>query len=400
MRVAIANWTARHAGGIETYVGRVSEALANHGHEIFFLYEHDAPASHATIPGMQRFPSASTQLSGQTAALGTLMSWKPDVVFVQRITDATFERSMLATIPAVFFAHDYQGLCISGFRTHRARQDRVCSEQFDARCLARFFPYGCGGRSPLTMWRDFRRQTATLERLHEYRSITCFSNYMRSLYLRHGFAEDRVHRVPPIDGTTALPDGQPRFAPHTCELLFSGRIDRVKGCHLLIDALPILAGVLGRDVVLSVAGSGPDEEACRARAARIVGGKPRVSVRFLGWQSPEECARLLQASDVLVMPSLWPEPLGLTGLEALHAGIPVAAFAVGAIPEWLEDGVHGALASADPPMPGSLAVAIARCIESSDIRAGVRASAQRRDTASLHINALTYILEHAVGAQS
>jgi glycosyltransferase involved in cell wall biosynthesis len=100
------------------------------------------------------------------------------------------------------------------------------------------------------------------------------------------------------------------------------------------------------------------------------------------------------------MPSLWPEPLGLTGLEALHAGIPVAAFAVGAIPEWLEDGVHGALASADPPTPGSLAVAIARCVESSDIRAGVRASAPRRDTSSLHISALTYILEHAVGAQS
>ena len=38
------------------------------------------------------------------------------------------------------------------------------------------------------------------------------------------------------------------------------------------------------------------------------------------------------------MPSLWPEPFGMMGIEAYARGRPVAAYAVGGIPEWIGDG--------------------------------------------------------------
>ena len=53
--------------------------------------------------------------------------------------------------------------------------------------------------------------------------------------------------------------------------------------------------------------------------------------------------------DLLVVPSVWPEPFGLVGPEAAHHGVPSAAFAVGGIPEWLVDGVSGHLAAGDRP---------------------------------------------------
>jgi glycosyltransferase involved in cell wall biosynthesis len=63
-----------------------------------------------------------------------------------------------------------------------------------------------------------------------------------------------------------------------------------------------------------------------------------------------------------VFPSLWPEPYGLAGLEALAAGLPIAAFGSGAVGEWLRDGIDGALAPADPPSPAGLAQAIVKCV--------------------------------------
>jgi glycosyltransferase involved in cell wall biosynthesis len=49
---------------------------------------------------------------------------------------------------------------------------------------------------------------------------------------------------------------------------------------------------------------------------------------------------------VLALPSVWPEPFGLVGIEALAAGRPVIASATGGIEDWLEHGVNGLLVPA------------------------------------------------------
>jgi glycosyltransferase involved in cell wall biosynthesis len=41
------------------------------------------------------------------------------------------------------------------------------------------------------------------------------------------------------------------------------------------------------------------------------------------------------------MPSLWPEPFGLVGIEAHAAGRPVVASATGGVADWLQDGISG-----------------------------------------------------------
>ena len=54
-------------------------------------------------------------------------------------------------------------------------------------------------------------------------------------------------------------------------------------------------------------------------------------------------------AHLLVIPSLWPEPFGMVGLEAAEFGVPTVAFDVGGICEWLKDGVNGVMASGEPP---------------------------------------------------
>lgn len=70
----------------------------------------------------------------------------------------------------------------------------------------------------------------------------------------------------------------------------------------------------------------------------------------------------MRESDLLVVPSLWPEPFGLVGIEAGSLGIPAAGFASGGITDWLLPGETGELAPANPPTAEGLADAIARAL--------------------------------------
>jgi len=65
--------------------------------------------------------------------------------------------------------------------------------------------------------------------------------------------------------------------------------------------------------------------------------------KFFGWVDDKILGDLYAQCRVVAVPSVWPEPFGLTGLEAASFGKPVVAFDVGGIPQWLEDGQNGFL---------------------------------------------------------
>jgi glycosyltransferase involved in cell wall biosynthesis len=67
-------------------------------------------------------------------------------------------------------------------------------------------------------------------------------------------------------------------------------------------------------------------------------------VRFAGYVPAVEVDAYYRSATLALFSSVWPEPFGLSGLEALRHGLPVVAFDVGGVREWLEDGVNGLLA--------------------------------------------------------
>jgi len=70
------------------------------------------------------------------------------------------------------------------------------------------------------------------------------------------------------------------------------------------------------------------------------------NLRFLGFVDP---ARVYRDIDVLVVPSLWHDPLPTTVLEAYQYGLPVIASARGGLPEIVEHGRTGFLFEPDDP---------------------------------------------------
>jgi glycosyltransferase involved in cell wall biosynthesis len=107
-------------------------------------------------------------------------------------------------------------------------------------------------------------------------------------------------------------------------VLAVGRLAPQKGYPLLLDAARGWA-TRRPAPLLVVAGEGPLR---RSLAARIAAeGLP---VRLLGHRS--DVADLLAAADVVVLPSRW-EARALVAQEALRAGTPLVATAVGGVPE-------------------------------------------------------------------
>lgn len=116
-------------------------------------------------------------------------------------------------------------------------------------------------------------------------------------------------------------------------------------------------------LTLTIVGAGNDEEFLHSLSVEL-GIAQRV--QFLGWVEHNQLGELYDEAMMVVVPSRWPEPFGMVGLEALLRQRPVIASEVGGgIPDWLEDGETGLLFPVNDE--ASLARAIDRLAEDSQL---------------------------------
>jgi glycosyltransferase involved in cell wall biosynthesis len=107
----------------------------------------------------------------------------------------------------------------------------------------------------------------------------------------------------------------------------------------LIDSLAAVRAAVP-DVRLVCAGEGDRRGVLRHAERRGVAD----AVKFTGWVGPSGKRVLLDSAAVLALPSYAAGlPMGL--VEAMAAGVPVVASAVGGVPEVVADGVSGLLAA-------------------------------------------------------
>lgn len=152
-------------------------------------------------------------------------------------------------------------------------------------------------------------------------------------------------------------------------LLHVGRFASAKNHQFLIEAFAIAFKEVPQ-MRLWLVGDGPLRPAVESRI-RELGLEEEVS--FLGIR--DDIPELLAEADIFVLPSDW-EGVPLTVLEAMAAGKPVIATAVGGVPELVEDGVTGILV---PPRDArALAQEIIRLARDPDLRRAMGEAGQKK----------------------
>jgi glycosyltransferase involved in cell wall biosynthesis len=393
LRILVANHHRGLVGGLETYLQCVIPALDARGHEVALLYKAEAQDSNARIDSgggcrlVWRVPEPGSNLPGELA------SWRPDVVYLHEPPDSECHKSLLDRFSVVMFAHSYYGACATGRKMHAFPQPVPCSRRCGPGCLILHYPRRCGGLSPITMVRGYRSQMANQALLGRHSAMAVASEHMRTEYLRHGVEPDRIHVLPlPPAGVDLDPDPPARSTSRD-RLLFIGRLIDVKGVDYLLQALGPAQQALGRPLSLTVAGTGSEETKLRTLSRQM-----GLKVEFTGWLGLTERIRLMRENDLLVAPSLWPEPFGLVGIEAGCVGLPAVAYDVGGITEWLEAGRSGELAPGNPPTALGLADAIVRTLFDPGHYQSLSHGAwevARRFTLAAHLDRLLPILERA-----
>jgi glycosyltransferase involved in cell wall biosynthesis len=372
LRIAVVAPNQHLIGGAETYLRWVLATLVERGHTLGFAFE--APTSDGAR-AVDRRTGALERWSlrdlGRQAFAAELARFAPDVVFLQGAHDETLDLELASRYPAVLFAHGFYGTCVTGARVHRIPQRQICNRRMGMACLPVNFLRGCGGRDPIRLSKLYVRELRCESVLSSLKGLVVASHFMRGVFLEHGVPGSRIHIISPPPELAV--DAELSAARSSrSRVLFLGRLTSLKGGADAIQAVALAERELGWPLHLTVAGEGPELESCR-RLARQKG----ILAQFPGWVDGEQRLRLLRESDLLILPSLWPEPFGMVGIEAACVGLPAVAYRTGGIVDWLRPGETGELAAGPGFDPAALAAALVRALRAPDHYQKLRLGAWR-----------------------
>ena len=355
MRIAITGAQQGLVGGAETYLAWLLRTLLARGHEVAFGFEYPArDPEQAVDRDLEPLERWNIGAMSRGDFLAKMAHFRPDVVFLQAAADQSLDRELSRRFRSVLFAHAFYGTCATGWKAHRLPTIRTCTRRFGAACLPVNYLRGCGARNPIQLLRVYSDQRARAKILDLVAGIVVASDYMQQVFIQNG-VEGRLLRVLPyvnLDPDPAPPE--PRTSPR--RVLFLSRFTAGKGGVRAIQAVArCQRNFPDRPLYLTMAGDGPELARCQRVAAKL-----GVAVDFPGWVDAERRLALLREADVLIVPSLWPEPFGMVGVEAGSVGVPAVAYATGGIVDWLRPGESGELA--EPYGSRSLALALERAL--------------------------------------
>ncbi|HYM54682.1 MAG TPA: glycosyltransferase family 4 protein [Solirubrobacteraceae bacterium] len=365
-------WT--RYGGVATHVQASAAALARHGVAVNVLAAR--VDSGESVPGVtvHHNPELLSSEASMNQRIDQAMSSQPEVIHLHQVDDPEMVKAMRRQAPVVISAHGYTA-CPSG--VYYFRPGRECTRSHGPGCIPNLVIRGCAHmRDPRPLPLAYRRAGRGLQALKAADLAVAYSTSVE----RHLAANEVTRRrIVPLFTTMVAKTGSGHAGRR--RVVFAGRVVAAKGVAVLIRAAREVEGEF------VICGEGWQLEAMR-RLSRRLGLEGRV--RFPGWLPAEDLAQELADASVVVMPSLWPEPFGLVGIEALSAGRPVIASATGGVGDWLEDGVGGlCVPPGDAP---ALARALDELLADPDrqraMGAAGRETVAARLTAERHVAAL------------
>jgi len=323
-------------GGAEANVLVTATELRRRGHTLAIL--HGASTGKDEAPWRATFGERfALPPSGAVPAVRAAVNdFRPDVVFVHKMADLEVVAALTQVDPPVVrMVHDHDLYCMRGYKYHPVTR-QICTRPASGYCV---FPCAAvlvrnrNGRFPV-QWMSYGDKRREIELNRKFERVIVASTFMKEELARNGFEPAHIEIHPPVPAS-APSSLQPSFSPRN-RIVYAGQVIRGKGVDILIESLARLRNVF-ECIIL---GDGSHRAYCEQLAQRL-GLADRV--HFVGFVSQSKIADYYRDASVAVMSSVWPEPFGAVGLEAMRHGLPVVAFDAGGIREWLVDGWNGFL---------------------------------------------------------
>ena len=335
MKVLHVNEYQSHKGGVETYLFSLLPCLEKRGVTPVLAYgtgdsSLHAPARHIPALGTAGFRAEAQARSQMERAL---QEEAPDLVHVHNVQNVGALQASLDYGPTVVTTHDYRWVCPANNFFHE-RPQAICGRTCGLGCFATTITKRCVTPRPQYAAYFYRRAKWGIKHAGGFARVIAPSDGARKKYEASGFEGADVSVLPYF--CELAPADTPRPIPAPPTITYLGRVAANKGHEYFIQALGELPeAVRGRMV------GGISEEV--AQSLRALADKHGCAERLElhGWASRTEVVELLDNTSVFVFPSLWPETLGIVGIEALSRGVPVVASDVGGVPEWCLEGETG-----------------------------------------------------------
>lgn len=334
-----------YIGGYEIGCQEAVEGLRGRGYEVFVLTSDyglgspteedgvyrwlDCELSWPQLPRFHYLPRlAAKERRNQKAFLEAVRRIGPDLVYAWNLASISISIAFLAqrlNIPVAYFAFD-EWLASWDMDPwyaawNRPRHPLAKAVQSAARrviAAGNHIPSGQLDLSGAQFASEFLKQSA----LHRQRLVHS------APVIHWGVATDRFCF-------------RERSGP-PCRLLYVGQVVPHKGLHTLVGALAhLLRSSRPPAVTLTIVGGTHTPSYYAEVQNRVRSSGLAEQVRFYQKIPRTALPDVYDAHDVLVFPSIWNEPFGLTQIEAMAAGMPVIGTATGGSAEILSHGVNG-----------------------------------------------------------
>jgi len=326
VRILFVNEKCGYFGGIEQNVAETAAGLRARGHHCFLAFQETTGRQ---VPEYQSNFEECVPLDPFPQSAGRV---RPDVIYIHKASVGSLGEAP-AGVRTIRMVHDHD-LCCPRRHKYYAWNGRICRNPAGWRCYLDLAFLGRSAGPAKIAFVSIGDKMLEMRRNQQLALLLVGSAAMREELILNGFPPARVQILPPV---VRMPPRAMAPIPAENRILYVGQLIRGKGVDLLLRALTHV----GCDYELTIVGAGNAGGRLEVLCKELgLGGR----VRFEGWVNPQDLGDYYARAKLVAVPSRWPEPFGMIGLEAMHYGRPVVAFRVGGIPDWLEHGVTGLLA--------------------------------------------------------
>jgi len=322
--------------GAEVNLQLTAAELKTRGHIVGLL--HGPPTGKAEAAWRDLFQERFALAKGNNSAATreALSGFQPDAVYIHKMSDVSVLKALAQSgVPVTRMVHDHDLYCMRSYKYFPLTRT-ICTRAAGVRCI---FPCGANiarnrnGAFPLK-WVSYLARKRELALNRRFERMVVATDYMRQELLRNGFDARRIEIHAPVP---RAPENAARASFGDRNLIiYSGQVIRGKGVDVLLESLARVQ----TPFECLIFGDGNHRAYCE-ELSRKLGLSDRV--RFKGYVPPAELEGFYAEASLAVVSSVWPEPFGAVGLEAMRHGLPVVAFAAGGVSEWLLDGENGFL---------------------------------------------------------